>query len=73
MTDDGLPVLLLGYNGIPQPVWDRLTPPAWGTAPLGDGVTDLARSYPDRAAACEDLSRAFVAYGRELAGLRPIP
>lgn len=69
MTGDWFPVLLLRYNRIPRPVWDRLTPPAWTTAPLSGGVPDSARSYSDRGAACEDLSRAFVAYGRELAGL----
>lgn len=61
-------VVRLRANRIPAEVWDRLTPPGWETF-----YNDLGRTYPDLPSAYEDLSRAFVSWGREQAGLPPLP
>jgi uncharacterized protein (TIGR02996 family) len=59
-----------GFYRLPIPIFSRLAGRV-GTW-FGERVVHYPRTEAGRADAFEDLSRALVAYGRELAGLPPI-
>ncbi len=52
-------------NHVPKEVFDRLTPGVWYCS-----RRDQSRTYPNLTAAREDLSRAWVSWAREVAGLK---